>query len=169
MFVSILLVVLLTGWKLNSEGEGRIVRENLRVPDLVQAINAAAGLTIKIRLLDLPGRQHTNYTDKLVYPVITLVATLQHPLALLLWPFRPRRCPAYSNTDYLFNRRAPVIYDRFCFYRFLQTNIIDGEWGLAQIFHSSRPSDVAWATATATECSSTSTAHNGKTRRKVHN
>lgn len=46
----------------------------------VRAINAPAGLTIKIRLLDLPGRQHTNYTDKLVYPVITLVATLQHPI-----------------------------------------------------------------------------------------
>lgn len=84
-YISILLVVLLTGWKLDGEGEGRIAsfRKNLRVPDLVQAINAAAGLTIKIRLLDLPGRQHTNYTDKLVYPVITLVATLQHPLCCI--------------------------------------------------------------------------------------
>lgn len=135
-FLSILVVVLLTGWKLDGKGEGRIVRENLRVPDLVQAINAAAGLTIKIRLLDLPGRQHTNYTDKLVYPVITLVATLQHPLCVGRFI---RRCSA-SNTDYLFNRPAPVIYDRFCFYRFLQTNIIDVEWGLAEIFHSSCPS-----------------------------
>lgn len=125
----VVFVVLLTGWKLDGEGEGREVPENPRVPDLVQAINAAAGLTIKIRLLDLPGRQHTNYTDKLVYPVITLVATLQHPLG-------PRRC---SEHDYLFNRRrAPVIYDRFCFYRFLQTNIIDVEWGQDEIFHSSR-------------------------------
>lgn len=30
MFVSILLVVLLTGWKVDGEGEGRIVRESLR-------------------------------------------------------------------------------------------------------------------------------------------
>lgn len=67
------------------------LERTLRVPDLVQAINAAAGLTIKIRLLDLPGRQHTNYTDKLVYPVITLVATLPAPaLALLMLRFEHR-------------------------------------------------------------------------------
>lgn len=72
--------------------------KNQRVPDLVQAINAAAGLTIKIRLLDLPGRQHTNYTDKLVYPVITLVATLQHPLCVF---FVRRVAPLI---------RTPIIY-----------------------------------------------------------
>lgn len=82
MPVSILYVVLLTGWELfGCAAKAKVASfERTCVPDLVQAINAAAGLTIKIRLLDLPGRQHTNYTDKLVYPVITLVATLQHPL-----------------------------------------------------------------------------------------